>query len=109
MLLNRFTSCHLKKETISSQFLNIILILVIKISIMLKNVLIVFVFTFLFFSCKKDYTCECIQTDSDGDSGPPITFVIHDTKNKAETKCENQITIEDLYPEAESSTNCQLK
>ena len=73
------------------------------------KIVIVFGFSLLFFSCKKDYTCECITTDSDGDQAAPITFVIHNTKNEAEKKCENQITLEDLFPDAESTTVCQLK
>ena len=47
----------------------------------MKNFLLVFGIVMLFTSCKKEYTCDCMNP------GGKVIYIIKDTKAKAEAKC----------------------
>ncbi|MGZ5242314.1 MAG: hypothetical protein ACXWDO_11570 [Bacteroidia bacterium] len=41
-------------------------------------------------SCKKNYNCECVTKDSNGNVLGTTNDVINDTKKNAESQCETQ-------------------
>jgi hypothetical protein len=43
-------------------------------------------------SCKKDWTCECTYTDSDGATQTTKTDINGKTKKDAEAQCEGKVS-----------------
>lgn len=65
---------------------------------MKNKILLLPLISFLCFSCKKDYTCEC--TSLYGTS----TYIIHNTKKKAQKECNEKATYNNP-----DNTNCKIK